>query len=265
MTLLEGACRLPAPACANLLFRLRRRQNACNTVLGDVSAIFERAKSRAAPRVRRLTDDAIKGAREVRLIAHAAVESNRAERLGRRQHQSLGHFDAPAHHIRVWRCAEGAFERAAEVARAEAKQRGELPNVNPTVNVGFDVRCEPACLPCRETSACARSLSCGPRRADTRPEARFAAKKRDRVRNVGSCRLAVTLAGLACSLDELRGNDRQVVWGRLIEVLVVLHEGRLRSESSLVNSLDRPRSGGEPERRVFFRHIGRERQPDRTL
>ena len=33
------------------------------------------------------------------LIAHAAPDSNRAEQLGRRQHQSLGHLDAPPQHM----------------------------------------------------------------------------------------------------------------------------------------------------------------------
>jgi hypothetical protein len=34
-------------------------------------------------------------------------------------------------------------------------------------------------------------------------------KKRKRVREVRSCRFAVTITGSACSFDELRRNDRQ--------------------------------------------------------
>jgi hypothetical protein len=59
-------------------------------------------------------------ARKVRLIAHATTESDRAERLGRRQHQSLGELDTPAQHIFARRNTERAFEDAAEVTRTEA-------------------------------------------------------------------------------------------------------------------------------------------------
>ena len=85
-----------------------------------MSVDVQRALPSAAPDVWGLADYAMERTREVRLIAHAAPDSNRADGLGRRQHQSLGHFDAPAQHIVSWRCPKGAFERTAEVAGTEA-------------------------------------------------------------------------------------------------------------------------------------------------
>jgi hypothetical protein len=71
-------------------------------------------------------------ARKVRLIAHAAPERNRAEGLGRRQHQSLGYFDASAQHIVARRNTKRALEGAAEVAFAEVKEPRELSNGYPS-------------------------------------------------------------------------------------------------------------------------------------
>ena len=68
----------------------------------------------------------------MRLIAHAAPDSNRTEGLGRRQHQSLGHLDAPAQYIVARRYTKRAFERTAEVASAEANEPRELLNANPS-------------------------------------------------------------------------------------------------------------------------------------
>ena len=68
----------------------------------------------------------------MRLIAHAAPDGNRAEGLGRRQHQSLGQLDTPAQHIVARRNTKRAFERAAEVAGAEVEEPRELLNGNPS-------------------------------------------------------------------------------------------------------------------------------------
>src|SRR5258708_6900726 len=92
--------------------------------------------------------------REVRLIAHAAPDRNRAEGLGRRQHQSLGYLDAPAQHIVARRNTKRAFERPAEVTCAEAQELRELSNGNPSAQIGFHVCENSARLPCRETTAC---------------------------------------------------------------------------------------------------------------
>ena len=64
-----------------------------------MSVDSQRASPRAAPRVWRLAGYAMERAREVWLIAHSARDSNRAEGLGCRQHQSLGYLDAPAQHL----------------------------------------------------------------------------------------------------------------------------------------------------------------------
>jgi hypothetical protein len=96
-----------------------------------MSVGFERSSPSAAPRVWRLAHNAMERAREVRLITHAARDSNRAEGLGCRQHQSLGYLDAPAQHILARRCTKRAFERAAEVASAEVQEPCELLNENP--------------------------------------------------------------------------------------------------------------------------------------
>jgi hypothetical protein len=61
---------------------------------------------------------------EVRLVAHAAPDGNRTERLRGRQHESLGDLDASAEYIVARRCAERALEGTTEVARAEAEETG---------------------------------------------------------------------------------------------------------------------------------------------
>src|SRR5271168_4645620 len=80
------------------------------------SVDIQRAAPSAAPGVGRLADYAMERAREVRLIAHAARDRNRAQGLGRRQHQSLGYLDAPPQHIVARRNTKRTFERATEVA-----------------------------------------------------------------------------------------------------------------------------------------------------
>ena len=57
------------------------------------------ALSRAAPGVGRLTDKAMKGAGEMGLVTHAALGCDGTERLGRREHQALGHLDAAAEQV----------------------------------------------------------------------------------------------------------------------------------------------------------------------
>jgi len=98
-----------------------------------------------------------------------------------------------------------------KVARAPPKKLGELRNANSSGKVGVDMRNEPAGLPSSETSACDLSLYRGQRTRDARSEARLSVKKRNRVRDVRSCRFAVTITGSACSFDELSRNDREVV------------------------------------------------------
>src|ERR1700677_1053297 len=117
-----------------LLHEFTGRQAKFSTTAGQLlqagSVDFQRALPSAAPPVRRLADYAMEGAREVLLIAHAAPDRNRTEGLGSRQHQSLRHLDAPAQHIVARRNTERAFERAAEVARAEVQEPRELSNGN---------------------------------------------------------------------------------------------------------------------------------------
>jgi hypothetical protein len=113
----------------------------------------------------------------------------------------------------VGRYTECTFERAGKVARAPPEKLGELRNANSSGKVGVDMRNEPAGLPSSEseTSACDLSLYRGQRTRDGRSEARLSVKKRKRVRDVRSCRFAVTITGSAYSFDELSRNDRQVV------------------------------------------------------
>src|SRR5579862_6761446 len=118
------------------------------------SVNFQCPSPSSAPAVRRFANYAMERAREVRLIAHAAPERNRAEGLGRRQHQSLGYLDAPAQHIVARRNTKRALERTAEVACAEVQQPREISNGNLSGQVGFHVCEDPARLPRRETSAC---------------------------------------------------------------------------------------------------------------
>jgi hypothetical protein len=121
-------------------------------MIDAMSVDFQRALPGTAPRVRRLADYAMERAREVRLIAHAAPYGNRAEGLGRRQHQSLGHLDAPAQHIAARRFVKRTFERTAEVASAESQETCELMNEDPSGLIGFHMCNDPARLPCREAS-----------------------------------------------------------------------------------------------------------------
>lgn len=97
----------------------------------DVLALSAPAP-RAAPCVWRLAYDAMENAREVRLIAHAASDRNRAEGLGGGQHQPLGHLNAPSQHIVARRCPKRTFERTAEVAGTEAHEPCQLVNENPS-------------------------------------------------------------------------------------------------------------------------------------
>ena len=96
------------------------------------SVDHERASPSTAPCVGCLADYPLETAREMRLIAHAAPDGDRAERFGRRQHQPLRHLDAPAQHIVARRYTKRTFERTAEVAGAEANEPRELLNVNPS-------------------------------------------------------------------------------------------------------------------------------------
>jgi len=50
-----------------------------------------------------------------------------------------------------------------------------------------------------------------------RTEARLSAKERDCVRNVRTRRFAVTVTSFACSFDELRRHDRQLMGHRLVQ------------------------------------------------
>jgi len=170
-----------------------------------------RVSPSAAPCVRRLADYAMENAREVRLIAHAASDSDRAEGLGGRQHQPLGHLNAPSQHIVARRCPKRTFERTAEVAGTEAHEPCELLNENPSGKIGFHMCDDFSHLPCRESSACDRTcFYVGWQSGAARTEARYSAKVRDSMRNVRACGFAVTIASSVCSFDELRYNDRPI-------------------------------------------------------
>jgi hypothetical protein len=97
-----------------------------------MSVDFQRVSPSATPRGWRRADYATERAREVLLIAHTALQRNPAKGVGRRQHQSLGHLDAPAQYILAWCRTIRAFERAAEVAGAETQESRDFFNADPS-------------------------------------------------------------------------------------------------------------------------------------
>jgi hypothetical protein len=83
----------------------------------------------------------------MRLIAHAAAQGNRTERVTRRQHQPLGHFYASAREILMCRHGKCGLECPAEVADAEGKQRREIFDPDSFGQVGIDMRRQASGLP----------------------------------------------------------------------------------------------------------------------
>ena len=155
-------------------------------------------------------------ARKVWLITHAAPDGNCAEGLGSGQHKSLSHLNAPTQHIVAWGCAKRAFKRTAEVAGAKAQEFRELLNGNPSRQIGFYICDDPACLPGGETSAYDVRFCAGSYRSATRTKARYSAQECDGMRDVRSCRIAVSNTSSACGFYELRGNDRQLLCQRFM-------------------------------------------------
>ena len=111
------------------------------------SMILESTQPRAAPLMRRFSDDAPEPAAEMRLITHAAAQRDGTERLTRPQHEVLGNFDAPAREIVVCRGTERGFERTAEVTNAESKQRRQVFGTDPFGQVSVDMRLQASHLP----------------------------------------------------------------------------------------------------------------------
>ena len=91
--------------------------------------------------------------REIRLIVHAAGQSNRSQSLARRQHEALGHFDSPPQQIGARRHPERALEDASKMALAQGKQRGELADTNPLGKVGVDMCDQQSRLPDQQPSS----------------------------------------------------------------------------------------------------------------
>src|SRR5262249_53873427 len=88
---------------------------------------------------------------EVSLIVHTAGQRDRTERLGGREHESLGRLNAPVHHIGVRWYTIGAAEGSRKVGGAQPKQRGELRNRYPPRKVGIHVCAQSAYLPGEQT------------------------------------------------------------------------------------------------------------------
>src|SRR5580698_2118520 len=164
----------------------------------------QRTPPGTTPRVRRFPHDAMEGAGEVRLVAHAAPDGNRAERLRGPQHESLGDLNASAEYIVPRRYAERAFEGTTEVARAEAEETGELLNGNSPGQVGTNMRDNPAGLPCWQAAPHRPGVYFRQQRDWPRVAARHVTKQCDGVRNVRPGGVAVAAAGPTCSLGELR-------------------------------------------------------------
>jgi hypothetical protein len=109
-----------------------------------------------------------------------------------------------------------AFERAAEVARAEVQKPGELSNGNPSGEIGFHVGEDSARLPRRETSPYDGYLQLGEWMDAIRIVARISAQERDGVLNVRRGRFAVTFASTACSFNEQCHYGRQLLGQRFV-------------------------------------------------
>src|SRR5208282_1794652 len=78
------------------------------------------------PRARTASHDASEDPREVRLIAHSAIECDLRQRVGRVHHELLGPAHALMPNIGERRKAETLFEGAEEVAGTELNDLGEF-------------------------------------------------------------------------------------------------------------------------------------------
>jgi hypothetical protein len=65
-----------------------------------------------------------------------------------------GSLQAPAHHVGMWRLADGQFEFSGEVRRASTRNRTEIPDVNGAVQIAVDESSHAKDLPSRLTTSC---------------------------------------------------------------------------------------------------------------
>ena len=107
------------------------------------------------------SDEATKGAAEMSLIAHAALEGHLRQGFPRRQHQFLGSPYAPLHDIDSSRLSKGPAKDTVEMARAEMHDGRELSGLHPRVEFVGDLRSEAPGLPGRKPALQIRAL-CGP-------------------------------------------------------------------------------------------------------
>jgi hypothetical protein len=97
--------------------------------------------------MRRLSNDSPEPASEVRLIAHTAAHGNFTQGVVGCQHQALSELYAAACEIVVCRDPEGGFERPAEVANTEVKQRREMFDPDCVGQMGIDMSRNASGLP----------------------------------------------------------------------------------------------------------------------
>src|SRR5271166_4289952 len=110
------------------------------------------------PRARTASHDASEDPREMRLIAHSAIECDLRQRFGRAHHELLGPVHALMRNIGERRNAEALFEGAKEVAGAELNDLGEFLDAYARGKIGLDVRGDAFGLPrCQAAAGCRRT------------------------------------------------------------------------------------------------------------
>ena len=83
----------------------------------------------------------------MRLVGKAAHQCDLTERLLRRRHQMPGVFDPPAHDVTMRCLTEMPAEGAAEMARAQRHQRGEVGDADRCVDIVVDEALDTLGLP----------------------------------------------------------------------------------------------------------------------
>jgi hypothetical protein len=119
------------------------------------AAVFARCVlgNLSPPGTRIHADDPAEYSRQMRLIAHSAIESNLGQRRVRAQQEFLATSDALPRYVGQRRLAEALPERSKEMTGTQRCCMREVGSPNARTQVRRDVRRHAPFLPKRETAA----------------------------------------------------------------------------------------------------------------
>jgi hypothetical protein len=124
----------------------------------------------AAPRVRRLANQAPEPSSQMRLITHPTAHGDAAQGVRGAQHQLLGQSDPSMHHVKVRGKAKRARKGSAEVARTKTHGACDVPDSQSLPQIFFNVLANAPDLPRRE--AAPNNLGCRTRGSRQRATSR---------------------------------------------------------------------------------------------